>query len=301
MELYRELLVRPRISVVSAESDSELERVARRIAPSVRVGSRAQLCRVLEQLVAASDGGTTGPKSLDLIGHSTRSTSQLRLGDWVIDAARADVTTTFHELAKRRIWSRLGIRAIRLLGCRTASTPQGRLTIRELAAVAAVEVYGTVHLLHGGHYDTEGFCPAWDFLLVGSRDLARDGASTVAEGTVVSRNELFAVGAPAEAGRSRRVVTASAARAILRLVRHDAGAMMPGAPPPVYELVMPSPGVDNCRIAHVLWDGAFVTFCREPAATAGLVYPVDDAAALRWIVETLPVLKGQSPAQRIPW
>src|SRR5678815_324855 len=136
MELYRALQSRARVSMVSAVGDHELEGIARTIDSSLRIGGPDDLDGHLEQLVAASSCGPIAPKSLDLIGHSTTASSLLRLGSWVIDGADPGVIARFRAFAERSVLQRLGIHAIRLLGCNTAGTARGCETICALAEAA---------------------------------------------------------------------------------------------------------------------------------------------------------------------
>lgn len=303
MELHRALLSRRHLSVISAEPDHELDRMARTITPSVRAMGRADLEALFGRLLAARDGAQTiAPKTLDLLGHSTARTSQLRLGDWVVDAADPAVAGLFRGLANHDVLPRLGIHAVRLLGCKTAATDQGRATICALADILGVEVYGTNHLLYDVHHDKEGFREIWEFLLVCASDLRR----MTAEPTVVPETarwprtlDIDALPAvprgPRAAGWPRRIATASAVRRILPLIRGDAGAPMSGVlAVPRCELLLPSATPGMYHVAHVLFDGAFVRFFPDGAAAPGVAYPVDDVDALLRIVDELPA-QGVSP------
>ena len=297
MELYLELLSRPRVSMISAEPDHELDVIARIVRPSLRVGGPAELERELERLVAASasaDG--TAARTLDLIGHSATS-SQLRLGDWTIDAASPAVTAWSRGLADRGVLPRLGIGAVRLLGCHTAAPGAASATLVALAEMLGVEVHGTSQLLHRGHYDEHGFCERWEFLLVRASELARPTSSLTACAVdpgprMLDLDALPASPLPPHADRApTRVATAKAARQILQLIRRDAGAPMPGlAATPICQLALPRSEPGMYRVAHVLLDGAFVRFYPDGTGKPGVVYPVDDAPRLRRLVDGLPVL-----------
>jgi hypothetical protein len=309
MERYRELLSRPRLSVISAELDHELERIARIIQPSVRIDGRAELEVVFGHLLAASEGvETVTPKTLDLVGHSTAGGALLRLGDWVIDAASPTVTAFFRELADLDVVSRLGIHGVRLLGCRTADTGPGRSTICKLSDILGVECFGTNHLLYDAHYDAQGFRDAWKFLLVCSSDLRRttSEAAVVPEAARWPRTlDIDALPAlpigPRSAQWPTRVATAEAARQLLRLIDRDAGAQMPGLlATPACELALPSATAGAYHVAHVLLDGAFVRFYPGGPAEPGVVYPIDDASALRRIIDELPVAVSRWPHTACP-
>lgn len=287
------LLMSPRLSLVSAEPDPELARLAARISSSVRIAGRSELERVLGDLVrAAEHAPAIAPRTLDLLGHSTAAAGLLRLGDWVIDGASPTVTAFFRELADHDVLARLGIRAVRLLACRTADTLAGRATICALAELLGVEVYGTNHALHDAHYDAHGFSQRWGFLLVGASELRR----STPERTIVPDGErwprtldLDALPAGALGPRPphwpRRIATAAATRELLALIKRDAGARMPGLlVTPLCELALPSAVPGAYHVAHVLLEGAFLRFYPDGVAAPGLVYPVDDLRAMRRLV-----------------
>lgn len=296
MALYHELLARPRLSLISAEPDAELDAIARAIRPSLRVAGRRDVVHRLARLAAAAQDATAdrgdpavgseragdpAHRTLDLIGHSTAD-GLLQLGDWILDATRPDVTAALRRLVQRRVLPRLGIRAVRLLGCHTARPGPARATLDALAAILGVEVHGTDQLLHRAHYDGDGFQPVWEFLLV------RVGAvpGPRPEPQPESRPEIQ----PDHAGaRDVRVASADLARQILALLRRDAGAPMLGAPPPSCELALAADPPGAYRVAHVLLGGAFVRLYPDGLTAPGVVYPVDDAARLCRIIAALPV------------
>jgi hypothetical protein len=61
---------------------------------------------------------------------------------------------------------RLGITTVRLLGCESATTPVAERTMRGLARILDVRVYGARVRLGNGHYDEHGFDEAFAHLLV---------------------------------------------------------------------------------------------------------------------------------------
>lgn len=299
MELYREPSPRSRVSAISAVHDSELDRIARTIRSSLRVRGPADLEALLGRLLGAADGSTASePRTLDLIGHSTSSTSLLQLGDWVIDADSSGVTAFFRGLARHGVLPRLGIRAVRLLACHTASTARGCATLCALADILGLEVLGTNHLLYDLHYDEHGFRDIWAFMLVSSSDLRHQARESTAPPEAPRGPRLLDIEAlPAlRPGRSptewpRRVATRRAMREILPLIRRDAGAQMPGLiAVPTCELALPSTMRGAYRVMQVLFDGAFVRCFPDGESLPGLVYPVDDAPQLRRIVGELAAL-----------
>jgi hypothetical protein len=303
----RALLEHPHLTIVSGEPDADLRQLAQLITHRVIVDSRSALERVLGRLLAAAErGAAVVPKTLDLIGHTRAAASLLAIGDWVIDAASPTTTAFFRGLAEHDVLPRLGIYALRLLGCGSAGTPEARATICKLGELLGIEVYGASQLLYAAHYDAGGFRDGWRFLLVGAGDLRRDACAhdAVPAGDPYPRildvDALPAAALPAACPWPRRIATAQAARQILALVRRHGGARMPGLlTTPMYELALPSPSPGAYHIAHVLLGGEFVRVypdgpVGDPGDDApdrpasGIVFPVEDAGALRRIMATLP-------------
>jgi len=315
MELYRALQSRARVSMVSGVGDPELDGIARMIDSSLRISGLDDLDGHLEQLVAAIDGEIIESRTVDLIGHSTTADSLLRLGGGVIDGADPGVIDRFRSLADRGVLARLGVRAFRLLGCTTAGTRRARATICALSEATGIEVFGTSGILYDAHYHGDGFREIWEFLLVSSSELRRihceprdahasceprDGCQrragceppmmlTERRPCTLDLERLPSVPLGPPVAWPQRVATASAARAILALIRRDAGAPMPGPGKlPTCELALPSTTPNAYHLVHVLFDGAFVRCYPEGVGLPGVVYPVEDSARLRRIIDELP-------------
>jgi hypothetical protein len=286
--------------MISAEPDRDLDAIARTIVPNLRISGRSELELQLGRLLAASEcAAAIAPKTLDLVGHSTAGASLLQLGDWTIDAGDPAVQAWFRRLADRGVLPRLGIHAVRLLGCTTARPGPGSATLGALAAILGVEIYGTDHLLQRAHYDEQGFRDTWEFLLVSASELRdRERAPCAIADTGWPRPlDLDALPVSAQAPRAdqaaARVATASTTQQILQLIRRDAGARMLGVPAaPLCELALWSGRPGTYHVAHVLLDGAFVRFYPDGFAVPGVVYPVDDARLLRRILDSLPEVRS---------
>jgi hypothetical protein len=310
------LLTLPHLVVVSGEPDFELQRIARTVRHSVTVDGRRGLEQLLGRLAAAADGAV-GSRTLDLVGH-TRRASLLMLGDWMIDGGDPATKRWFRALAEGGVLARLGIRALRLLGCNTAATPRGRATICELAEAlgidptggaapgpagravgvptprdlaSPIEVLGSTQLLHAGHYDAGGFRACWSFLLVAASALrAREACPPPRHPhpRVLEVEALPAIALGAFAARSpRHLADPAAAREILGLVRRREGARLLGATPGC-ELALPAAALHAYHIADVLLDGEFLQFYPDGMTASGIAFPVEDAGALRRVVAALP-------------
>lgn len=294
------LLEQPHLCVITRNADSVLARVRDVLEHPVPVDGRVELESLLARLLAEviESGAAPIPKTLDLIGHSTTTAWLLQLGDWVIDAASPDVIEFFRELADDNVLPRLGVHAVRLLGCNTACTAPGRATIAMLAEVLGLEVYGTSGMIFSAHYAASGFDRDWRFLLVSSTDLReRDFAATAAAIAPRSPRVLDAGTLPAVTLDScrppwpRRLATVEEGHRLLRIIRCDQGAPMPGPPAlPSCEVLWPAVTPNAYHLVQIVFDGAFVRAYPDGASQPGLLYPVAEPLALREIVETMPEL-----------
>lgn len=288
------LLGQSQLSIITRHADAEMSRIHSAIEHKVLVEGRADLEVVFGELLACK--GPRTPKTLDLIGHSTPSGSLLQLGDWIIDASSSTVTAFFRELADYDVLPRLGIHAVRLLGCKTADTAQARSTICTLSEILGLEVYGTTGLIFSAHYTSTGFGSDWKFLLVGASDLrpelraSEQRTSKPTYDRALDMDSLPAV--PLEETKAlwpRRVANDRSARNILRLVRRREGSLVPGLlATPSCEIAIPSSESGLYHLAQVVLDGQFVRVYPEGSTNAGVLYPVNHPQMLRTLVEELP-------------
>lgn len=293
------LLASSQLCVITRSADPELGRIQDKIGHKLLVDGRTDLEEVLGRLLdAARDGAHVAPKTLDLIGHSTGGAQLLQLGDWVIDHCTATVTAFFRELADQDVLARLGIRAIRLLGCQTADTDHGRATVTCLSDIVGMEVYGTRELIYSAHYDATGFREECAHVLVCASDLRQADREPA---TLVTRYprmlDIDALPATPLAALApawpRWVANIDVAGRLLQLVRRAEGAHMPGLlASPACEVAMPSARPGRYHVVQVLLDGDFVRVYPDGADQPGVVYPVSDARALLQLVATLrPVMR----------
>ena len=291
------LLTRPQITVVTGQADAELGRVRDIVEHKVLVDGRADLEAALGELLALAQAQRLTPKTLDLVGHSVAGTSVLQLGDWVIDTARPGVSAFFRELADHDVLPKLGIYAVRLIGCRTAESAQARRTICALSDILGLEVYGTTGLVFANHYNASGFDDAWKFLFVASSDLRRSMAepSPVAADSSAQSLDLDALPAvPIDKLQAwhTRVSDAYTTRAILRLIRRNDGAQMPGLlAMPRCEIAIASSTPDAYHRVQLVLDGDFVRVYPDGFSKPGVLYPVTDPQLLRILVDKLPLLE----------
>jgi len=288
------LLAQRHLSVITRHADSELARIQDTIEHAVLVDDRSDLERLLGELLAIEH--PVVPKTLDLIGHSTADSSLLRLGDWVIDATSPTVTAFFRELADHAVLPRLGVCAVRLLGCQTAETEQGRATLCALSDLLGLEVYGSTELIFASHYDRHGYKDERDFLLTSSTDVRRKARPSQAllRGTPYSRTlDVDALPTTSlqvgERAWPQRIASGDAAGAFLRLIRRGEGGTMPGLlTGPRCEIALPAARAGAYHVAQILLDYQFIRVYPDGPDGDGVVYPVVDPQALRTIVDSLP-------------
>ena len=158
----------------------------RRTARWTHVASLEELRLALDSM-PSSDGVAT----LDLIGHSVRAGQLLRLGASVIDMLDPTIEAFFRKLARRGVLARLHVTTLRLLACHSAVQPTGQRTIKRLASVLGVRVFGATKSLGRTHYDELGLDPTFDHLLIDDSRLPKQldlgGTRTVSISPVRAR------------------------------------------------------------------------------------------------------------------
>ncbi len=274
----RRLLTRPRISIVTSHPDAEVSRLQALLGEHLQADGRSALEQLLGSLLYAGSEGAPAPKTLDLIGHAT-SDGLLRLGDWVLDGESPTVSSFFRGIADHEVLPRIGVCALRLLGCSTAVSTRARTTMKILSELLGLEVFGTTAPIYSLHYDETGFCHRWRFLL--SAASAAPSFSVQDAGTPKpTRRSLDIDALPTVANDDvrewpRHVVSGEVARALLELIDRTQGAQMPGLLAiPSHELALPSAHPERCHIAEVILDGQFVRVYPDGDDRPGIVYPV---------------------------
>jgi hypothetical protein len=273
--------------LISCGDDRELSDIRATITGAIAVEGRADIETALCQLLA--DEPPSGPKTLDLIGHSTADTSLLVVGEWMIDATSLKVTAFFRELAEQNVLTRLGIQAVRLLGCSTAVTEHGHWTVCALADILGVEVYGTTAPLLASYYNSRGFSHDRRYLLTSAAELRSMITVTMPtspaprSGHVLDVDRLPAL--PLEQLRPWpvHVVNAEQARELLNLIDRREGSVAALGAVRCYELAFPSPGGNRYHRIEVLFDGEMVRVHTENGSES-VVYPVSDPSTFRRLV-----------------
>jgi len=289
----RRLLTQPRISIITSHPDAEVSRLQGLIGDHIQTDGRLALEHLLGDLVHAIGDTPPAPKTLDLIGHATPD-GLLRMGDWVLDGENRTVTAFFRGIADAEVLPRIGVTAVRLLGCSTAVGTRARGTMKVLSELLGLEVYGTTSPIYNLHYDEAGFAHQWRFLLSAASESPTPNEDTPAP--LPSRRTLdidslplVALGATPE--WQRYLVGRDVAREILDLVDRTAGAQMPGLLAiPTAELALPSHREAHYHLAEVILDGNFLRVYPDGNAQPGIVYPVLAPQRLLSLLTSLPTV-----------
>lgn len=147
----------PHINVSGVDARGPLVAVQDRVVGAGLVSSITGLYRFLADLQRV--GGPATESTLDLIGPAT-GTGLLQLGSSVIDANVPAVLELFEWIGREQILRSLGVRELRLVGCRTAIEPAAQETMRRLAQLVGVPVSGTTTIIHRDHFRDRGL--DWD-------------------------------------------------------------------------------------------------------------------------------------------
>jgi hypothetical protein len=286
------LLSGSHLSLISSPYDGEVGTIATKLSNSAQIGGRGDVEELLCELLAATNGDVTLHRTLDLIGHSTPDRSLLRLGNWVIDATKSSVTSFFRGLAENDVMRRLGIRAVRLLGCETAATELGRATICSLAEILGVEVYGSRVMLNATYYTPDGFNDDFRSSLVSASE-ARGAVSPTPLLNGEPYKRTFDIETLPSSPITLKawptfVATYEQARDIVRMIRRNDGAYMPGLGAiPMLEVALPSTTKRSWfHSLQLVLEGSFVRIYPD-ANGPGVVFPVADPDRLKALVGTL--------------
>jgi hypothetical protein len=275
------------LSVISRVVDAELARIDDAIELTSPVGGRGELEELLCRRLETADSGA---KTLDLIGHATAD-GLLELGSWVIDGSRPVTRAFFRGLADSGVLARLGIVAIRLLGCETAYTDAGRRTLRVIADAAGIPVFGTTAMIYSAHYERTGFRAECAHVLVAAESMTRVERSPIAAEPYRRRLDIEALPVSYRSEHRyawpRRVASGEHAKRFLALIRRADGAQMPGLlAAPSHEVALPAATPNTYFSIQVLLNAEFVRVYFDERGP-GIVFPVSDASSMRLLLETL--------------
>lgn len=112
--------------------------------------------------------------NLDLIGHSRSRDHILKIGELALTSAVA--RDQFTELDERGVLEALQIKAVRLLGCRTAAHPRGEKVVRAIYEATELAVYATRIDLFAVHFNERGLRPEAELLLADHDVILKSGA-----------------------------------------------------------------------------------------------------------------------------
>jgi len=157
-----------RINVSGVDPRGPLAAVQDRIDGAGKVSSITGLYQLLADLQHA--GPCAPAATLDLIGASTGH-GLLQLGSSVIDASVPAVLDLFEWIGHERVLPTLGVRELRLIGCRTAIEPAAHDTMRRLAELVGVPITGTTTLIYRDNFRRTGLDGDLDATMIDARSL----------------------------------------------------------------------------------------------------------------------------------
>jgi hypothetical protein len=173
------------LNVISAYAPGEINRIKQKLidtgTPFLSVEEGETLVDALTAYVSrvrsppVRNHETYPPfENLDLIGHSRTRDHVLKIGELTMTSAVA--REQFTALYDRGVLDALGIKAVRLLGCRTAAPPRGIKVVRAISEATELTVYATRGDLFAVHYDQGGLRPEAELLLADDDVLLKSGA-----------------------------------------------------------------------------------------------------------------------------
>ena len=279
---------RTHLRIVAGGVDPERSRLQAAMPDAISVASRSELEALLGRMLeATSEGGASGgaaERTLDLIGYATAD-KLLAFGDWTIDAHDRSVVAFFRELAEHEVLPRLGIVAMRLLGSLTGATSRGMASLRTLAQLLGIGVYGTTELVYASHFNRGRFTGS----LVASD--ADPTSTPPLPPPLGARRDLVIDALPAGPlvpGVPIAVAANDHVRALVDVIACAAGTVMPGLlARPYCELALPSRQFGAFHRLEILLAGDYVRAYPGGPGEPGVVFPVRDRHAALEIVDEL--------------
>lgn len=274
-----DLLALPRINVSGTRATGALAAAHAAIDGAVLVDDLAGLHQFLSDL---SRLPPSADSVLDLVGLST-GTGALVLGSSVLDATCAEVLDRFEAIGQEQLLLQLGVRAVRLIGARTATEPAGQDALRRLRQFLGVPIYGTTGLLCAHDLGPAGLARSADELLVDDRAAAPRRPPTLPAAaprakpfTFEAMDVIRASALPAVTWPRFVVPRTFDLRQLSSQIR-DNGQVVPHVlAQPRCELLLPAGkvlGEERFRVLEVLFNWELVRI-RGPELPDGALYPV---------------------------
>jgi hypothetical protein len=138
------------LTLISDVADRELDAIRRTVRAYDRVGGHESVVVILQDHALRG----TRADALDLVGHS-RDHGFLVLGSWLLDDSPQTAGTFSQDIAPAL--DTIGVRAVRLLGCSTATSLRGISALAQISRATRREVYGTRRYVSKHDYRSTGF------------------------------------------------------------------------------------------------------------------------------------------------
>jgi hypothetical protein len=138
MEAEAAALESGRLNICSPDQDSDMVWTRRQMRWPLVVASEDDLAALIGRL-----GGAAAPREtvMDFVAHAAEPRRLLRFGSW--ELADTPAVRAFFAARRRVLVETLRVVTLRLVGCYTAETDDGRAIIAALAEILGVTVLGT--------------------------------------------------------------------------------------------------------------------------------------------------------------
>lgn len=205
-------------------------------------------------------------RTLDLVGY-TGSDKLLVFHGRTMDTRIGRVRAYYRGIADQELLPRLGVTAVRLVGCTTAIGDPARRTLATLADILGIEVTGTTELVADRDLGPAGFIPPAPMTWTKGRLLDLDTLATAPLGAASP-------------------LTVDQGRALLALVRRDAGVDLPGLLAlPHAHLALPASSNASSNASGNAFHHLELLLDHELVRAGSTVWSVDDPRALRALLD----------------
>lgn len=144
-------------------SDNELNLIQKRVQRWLgNADTKPQFATLVDRFRNCRPPKRTRKRTLNLVAHSRGTERYLALGTWVIDAddkVQDQANFVFLNSLRAQL-HQLGIEEIRLLGCQTGWSLQGRRSNFNISKALEIDVCGTTDLISVANFDARGLTTA---------------------------------------------------------------------------------------------------------------------------------------------
>lgn len=143
------------INISHSDPDIPLKEIQEKLKTVLEIVSKTEdLAKMVADAILCIAG--QGDASVDLVAHSTSAGQLLMFGIWKIEAS--DTLKRFCQRVRRHLGSNPvdGV-SVRLIGCGTAGTKEGKKALAMIEQELAMPVFGTTTLVMAKHFSPDGY------------------------------------------------------------------------------------------------------------------------------------------------